>query len=443
MIRQFASRATQLVRSWMAAAALVAVSTVGATAQIQVPDDIAARSVILSLYTINSMMEQQGAGLEGGGHVMTPFHAFLAPDLIDEIAASDSGFRPLIGAYEGAVDDYELRMAAGQPDNGIVFEAAVESEGTVRLISFALSESTGRPLITRIWGDGWSFGDGSGEAAQLAPGAPAQPPSEEEQLALAAADEDDVAAGSEPIGTTTLPLPFQDTFDGAALGPQWNVIGEAPDKFVVEGGVIYQIATGGDDSFRNEGSENIFRLGESPEGDFDMTLTGLLEAKTGREGIWLGLYQDSTSFIAGTLHVYTSGCGPYLSLRIVNRQNVANLEEPLTSEFDDNLFDKGPILSDYCSAGNREIGNDILSRLNQTGFSLTLSRRGFRYFATASLDLPEFGDFLGGRVSTTTLTVARTTAAGNPAFMLGQLQRAGNGESVAQFDNFSISAPLL
>lgn len=443
MIRQFAGRATGLVRSWAAAAALVAMSTVGATGQSQVPEGTVARSVILSLYTINSMMEQQGAGLEGGTHVMTSFRAFLAPELIKEIAASDGGFRPLVGAYEGTVDDYELRMAADQPDDSsIVFEAAVESKGTVRLISFALTQSGSRPLITRIWGDGWSFGKGSAEAALRAPAASAQPPGKQEQAALAAADESDVAAGSAPAGTATPSLPFQDSFDGAALGPQWTVLGEAPDKFVVEDGVIYQIATGGDDDFRNEGSENIFQLDGAPEGDFDMTLTGKLEAKTGREGVWLGLYEASTSFLAANLYVYTNGCGPYLGLWIVNRQPVANLDKPLTSEFDDNLFDKGPVLSSTCNAGNREIADTILQRLNETGFSLTLSRRGFRYFATAELDLPAFGDNPGGPVTAVTNKVARTTAAGNPAFMLGQFRRAGKGESVAQFDSFSISAPV-
>ncbi|WP_036478477.1 hypothetical protein [Nitratireductor basaltis] len=435
-----------LIRALAVAVLLATVSAVGAGAQNQVSDEIAARSVILSLFTISSMMEQQGAGLKGGGPVMTSFRAFLAPELIEAIASGEAGFRPLAGTREGSVDDYELRKAEKQSAGEIIFEAAVESQGKVRLISFSVVQSKGRPLITRIWGDGWSFGRVGADAAQAAPGGTMQaglkqPPDKEQQQALAAADEGATAASASLAGAAGLSLPFQDAFDGTALGPQWTVVGEAPDKFVVEGGVIYTIATGGDDSFRKEGSENIFRLGAAPEGDFDMTLTGRLEAKTGREGVWVGLYEDATSFVAGTLHVYTSGCGPYLSLRIVNRQPVTNAEKSLTSEFDDNLFDKGPILSDYCSGGNRKIGDTILSGINQRGFSVTLSRRGFRYFATAELDLPEFGDYPGGKFTATTRNVARTTAAGAPAFMLGQLQKAGEGESVAQFDGFSISAP--
>lgn len=442
MIRQFVRRATCLVRSLLVSAMLVAISAAVAGAQSKAADEIAARSVVLSLYTVNSMLEQQGAGLEAGGTVMTSFRAFLAPQLIEAIAAGSDGFRPLVGAHEGTVDDYELRMAADQPVEETVIEAAVKSRGAVRLISFAVAGSNDRPLITRIWGDGWSLGKGSVAAMRPASGAPGHPPSQEEQKALAAADRGGTEAGDGRASDAMLPLPYQDEFDGDTLGPDWGVIGEAPDKFVVENGVVYQIATGGDDTFRNEGSENIFRLGKAPEGDFDMTLTGLLEAKTGREGVWLGLYEDSTNFLAGTLHVYTSGCGPYLTLRIVNRQHIAGVEEPLTSEFHDNLFDKGPLLSSYCNAGNREIGDAILQRLNETGFSLTLSRRGILHFATVELDLPAFGDNPGGRVSVTTRKVARTTAAGRPAFMLGQLQRAGNGESVAQFDRFSISAPV-
>lgn len=440
MIRQFVSRATCLVFSLVVSAVLVLGSMVGASAQSKASDEIAARSVVLSLYTINSMLEQQGAGLEVGKQVMTSFRAFLAPELIEEIATGSEGFRPLVGAQEGTVENYELRMATDQPGEGSVVEAAVESGGKVRLVSFALANTSGHPLIVRIWGDGWSLGMGGGSAARAPSGK--HSPSEERQKALAAADENDTGAGAPSGSNATLELPFQDEFDGKTLGPQWSVIGEAADNFVLENGVIYQIATGGDDSFRNEGSENIFRLGKVPAGDFDMTLKGLLEAKTGREGVWLGLYEDSTSFLAGTLHVYTSGCGPYLTLRIVNRQHVAGVEEPLTSEFYDNLFDKGPILSDYCSAGNRDIGDAILQRLNESGFSLTLSRRGLHYFAAAEINLPAFGDNPGGPVSFKTRKVARTTSAGSPAFMLGQLQRARNGESVAQFDSFSISAPV-
>ncbi len=66
MIRQFVRRATCLVRSLLVSAMLVAISAAVAGAQSKAADEIAARSVVLSLYTVNSMLEQQGAGLEAG-----------------------------------------------------------------------------------------------------------------------------------------------------------------------------------------------------------------------------------------------------------------------------------------------------------------------------------------------------------------------------------------
>ena len=92
MIRQFVSRATCLVFSLVVSAVLVLGSMVGASAQSKASDEIAARSVVLSLYTINSMLEQQGAGLEVGKQVMTSFRAFLAPELIEEIATGSEAW---------------------------------------------------------------------------------------------------------------------------------------------------------------------------------------------------------------------------------------------------------------------------------------------------------------------------------------------------------------
>ena len=43
--------------------------------------------------------------LETGGQVMTAYRAFLSPELIEQIASGESGFRPLVGLERRATQD--------------------------------------------------------------------------------------------------------------------------------------------------------------------------------------------------------------------------------------------------------------------------------------------------------------------------------------------------
>lgn len=259
--------------------------------------------------------------------------------------------------------------------------------------------------------------------------------SPEEQARLAAADE---GGGDE----AELVLPFEDPFDGGALGDQWKVVNEDKDFHVTEDGKVLAITTGGKDGFLAESGRNIFTLQSlPPEGDFDMSITGRLDPKTGYDDIWLGLRESAGNFIGAHLYVYTKGCGPSMHLDTVANQPIGPDMKPVQSAARHNLFD-GPVIDNICSKGGRAIGDQILKVLSQKGFVLTLSRRGLRYRSSLELDLPDRGKNRPAGLSTArTDWLARFARFGRPAFMVGQAQKAGGGETLAEFEHFSIKAP--
>lgn len=257
--------------------------------------------------------------------------------------------------------------------------------------------------------------------------------SEEDKARLAASD----GAGAMP--STMLSLPFHDPFDGNQLAADWATLNVNPDKFVVENGGIFVIETGGKARPDNPETDNVFVLGHAlPAGDFDMTLKGTLDPKTGYENIWLGLRAGAEDYLAANLSILTKGCGAALYLNIENTRVLDKGEKPVKTWFGDNLFD-GPLLKDICTSG-RTHADAALAVLPDSGFTLTFSRRGMRYFTSVELDLPSDEKHEGGRKTVASFALSRVEPFGQPFFMLGQSSQARNGESSATFDDFSIIA---
>lgn len=256
--------------------------------------------------------------------------------------------------------------------------------------------------------------------------------SPEEQARLAAADE-----GDQPVAT--LGLPFEDPFDGNNPARHWRVLNEDKDRYVVEDGEVLAFTTGGQDRFTVDDGKNVFELQAlPPDGDFDMSLAGRIEAKTGYEEVWLGQRADTGNYVAAHLYIYTKGCGPALYLRVVANQPLEPGGEPVETDSGFNLFD-GPLFKHLCSKAGRALRDKILAKLASDGFELTLSKRGLRYQAAVRLELPARGEQQpAGSETVRTRWVARAAPFGKPAFMLGQWPRAGEGESLVRFDHFSI-----
>jgi hypothetical protein len=258
----------------------------------------------------------------------------------------------------------------------------------------------------------------------------------EEQARLAAAD-----SGQAPTATA-IELPFEEPFDGKDLAGHWQLLNADKDSFVVENGILLALTSGGKNSLRNADTSNIFELqGVPPEGDFDLAIKGKLDPKTGYDEVWLGLRESPDNFIAAHLYVLTKGCGPALFLRTVANQPVMPEGEPVLTAANHSLFD-GPIIKSVCDKAGRPLGDQILSNLFAEGFELTLSRRGLRYRTSLTLTVPDRGAQKPAGLETVhTNWIARMAPFGKPVFLLGQGSRASSGETLAEFDHFSIRRP--
>jgi hypothetical protein len=259
--------------------------------------------------------------------------------------------------------------------------------------------------------------------------------SAEEQARLAAAD-------SEEAPATSVSLPLEEPFEGNELAAHWQIVNADPNAFVVEDGILLALASGGKDSLRKKDAGNLFELQAlAPDGDFDLSIKGKLDPKTGFDEIWLGLRDNPDNFIAAHLYVLTKGCGPALYLRTVANQPVTAEGEPVSTAANHNLFD-GPVIANICNKSGRPLGDQILSDLYAKGFVLTLSRRGLRYRSTIELAVPDRGENKPAGIETVhTNWLARMAPFGKPVFLLGQGSRAGGGETLAEFDHFSIRRP--
>lgn len=260
--------------------------------------------------------------------------------------------------------------------------------------------------------------------------------SAEEQARLAAADSDK--------GTLARPvdLPFEEPFDGKGLAGHWKNLNEDKASFVIEDGILLALTSGGKNSLLNPESNNVFELQSlPPDGDFDLSIKGKIDPKTGYDEVWLGLRDSPDNFIAAHLYVLTRGCGPALFLRTVANQPVMPDGEPVTTAANHSLFN-GPLIKTICDKAGAPLGKQILSDLYARGFVLTLSRKGLRYRTSLSLTVPGRGaDKPAGVETVHTDWLARMAPFGKPVFLLGQGSRAGGGETLAEFDHFSIRRP--
>jgi len=100
------------------------------------------------------------------------------------------------------------------------------------------------------------------------------------------------------------PLVFDD-FDGESLKPDWEVLNEDPEAYIVENGKL--LLVGGNTGHLKDGNvANIIRLkGELPKGDWVATIKFSMPYQTGRETPFLGIYDDKDNHIVAATNSWS------------------------------------------------------------------------------------------------------------------------------------------
>jgi hypothetical protein len=434
-----------------------------APANAQNQTEALALGFVQSLYSAHKSLRD--AGLGGIWKNAELRSTFFQPEIAETGELVSGEFDLLTGAAPEKIDAFQTRVAGNQPDQGVTIEVAVRSGGPARIVSLTVNFYDGdQQRISAISGQDWNLaeiavrhGGGSGNSSgedlfgEAAAGnattntdgsagsGAADAETGEETKADETATND---GGDNNAGQAQVPgiAAVEEEFDGSKLGGGWQIVNEDLNSFLLEKGAILAIATGGKAGFENPESANLFKHGEfAGAGDFTMRLKGRLEAKTGYETVWLGMHGNDNDYVALTLRVQTTGCGPTLYLDIVNERMVASQEKPVRTSFTKNLFDKS-IVRSVCSKSEmgRGLGDRILAELENQGFELTLKREGFRYSGSLALNVPAAGDEPGGPATIETDSVSRIEPFGAPAFQLGQLRGAKSGETVAYFERFEL-----
>lgn len=429
-------------------AALTASLVCISAALAQTAEKDAAVDLVETIYSFHKGFLQ--VGMPGVSQVPDIRKRFFTAQAAEDLKTIAGTFDPFIGETHGEILAVRVNAlpVAYATDGTIQVVAAVQSGTAVRIIEFTVVGNRPADLrIAGIAGSNWTLRDRASTAGQSVD--PEDPPqqaespqttaitSAEEKAELAAADTFETP--SAPDAAASMDVFFEEPFNGSELGERWSVVGENLDKYLLENGEIYVIASGADDRFDAPDAENIFQVASpAPDTEFNLTLTGRLEAKSGFDVVWLGLRESERDYLAVQLYIETEGCGPALNLDIVNRRDIAPDKDPIDSRFRENLFNK-PLLDGICYEEGRAYADRVLQALEQDGFTLRLIRRGYKYMGELEMKLPAGEDRAGGRFIYRTPALTRLQPFGHPAFMLGQWRRAKNGESVAQFTHFSVS----
>ncbi|MEM9677538.1 MAG: VWA domain-containing protein [Pseudomonadota bacterium] len=122
----------------------------------------------------------------------------------------------------------------------------------------------------------------------------------------------------EPIKVASSRTVWFDDFDGNKLGEEWTVENPNLDAYIVDGGNLLTINANKHNGPKAVDAPNRFKAGiDLPSGDWDLTVTGVFEYSTGRDGFYLGLSDEEGNAIFTEFLSYKNSCGytPYLYLR--------------------------------------------------------------------------------------------------------------------------------
>lgn len=231
-------------------------------------------------------------------------------------------------------------------------------------------------------------------------------------------------AQAEPAKTEPEPAPapvatsfFVDDFDGEDLGEHWTMTTPNEDNFIVEDGSLLMV-TSKKQGFNSKDPQNLLKFGpKMPKGDWDMKATINFDAQTGRDSVWFGLFKDAQNFMA-IQHYYKTG----------NPCSILQTRLHKFSKGERTKFDATVAGSSACGWGKDGVKEAVVAQAEE-GIVLTLSKRGRKYFASASL--------VGSDAVYTTEPMTSLRLPGQPALVIGKFDGA-DGEVVNLFDRFEI-----
>lgn len=230
------------------------------------------------------------------------------------------------------------------------------------------------------------------------------------------------AEDAAPTGTAF----FEDEFRGS-LDPAWTVANERADAWVVDADELFVVASGGRIYPKDETPPNLFLLDTPlPEGDFDIAVDLRIDAQTGKDQFWYGIYEDPNNYVAADLWMDPGGCGVFATLSIFKRDEGEETRDDVT------LLDNEKVKIDFCTS-ERGLVDEEIADLAENGVTLELSRRGRRIFAAVEYTEPREGKPV--RVETDAVTALGLS--GRPFMLLGQYGRV-QGETIAEVDRFAI-----
>ena len=217
---------------------------------------------------------------------------------------------------------------------------------------------------------------------------------------------------------------FKDEFNGEALSEDWTMTNEDEEAYIVEEGELLLVSAKTQGLYSGEPT-NLLQLNRKmPKGDWDMNIKLKMDAQTGRDQFYLGLYKDPQNYLAS--RIYFRNGSPCAKI-VLQLDRYSKGERAFT--------EKNIAGSKACGWGRDGSMQPFLDSMANDGMTLTLSKRGRSYTASATLS-GIVGD-TGTPRSMTTDELTSLRLPGQPAMMIGKFENR-SGEVLSFIDEIEI-----
>jgi hypothetical protein len=173
---------------------------------------------------------------------------------------------------------------------------------------------------------------------------------------------------------------FEDPFEGADIGTNWQLMNEDPSRYVVENGSVLLLLSGDRSVMDSADPVNLMQLTPllPPQADYVAELRFHLHGDAQDETVGLALRNGSEDFLGADLVMRRSGCGPDLVLRTHNKRVLNTKDRAFHSLVEYPLLSKH-LNTEFCRPEGRARADAILNALREGGGQLRLIRDGWQH----------------------------------------------------------------